>query len=233
MRPSSRAREAGILLFTTLILAITILAITAPAQPPQPPRGAGTSLPPTTPSHAGEICVACGTPISSHDPTFLIRGQRVAVHAHNCLDVFLKAPEHYTAQLEARSALFSATAPSESSHPLSRGWFFLGLYAVAGLVFSAVCAQRALAMGLPVVPWFFAGLFLNAVGYLLVLTRRPREPVSYPAGVPRGMRKASATYAPEPCPNCGGTNHPAAEKCAGCGGRLQPHISSEVSRTIH
>ncbi len=228
MRRTSRTREAGILLFTTLILAITALA-----QPPQPPRGAETVLPPTTPTHEGEICVACGKPISAHDPTLLIRGQRVPVHAHNCLDVFMKAPEHYTAQLEARSALFSATAPSEASHTLSRGWFFLGLYAVAGLIFSAVCAQRALAMGLPIVPWFFAGLFLNAVGYLLLLMRRPREPIRYPAGVPRGMGKVSATYAPEPCPHCGGTNHPAAEKCAGCGSLLQPRVASEVSRTIH
>ena len=191
------------------------------------------SLPATTPSHEGEICVACGKPISAHDPTFLIRGQRVPVHEQNCLNVFLKAQEHYMSQLEARSALFSATAPSESSGQLSRGWFFLGLYAVAGLIFSAVCAQRALAVGLPIVPWFFAGLLLNAVGYLLLLIRRPREPVRYPAAVPRGLGKVSATYAPEPCPHCGGTNHPAAQKCAGCGSRLQPRVSSEASRTVH
>lgn len=228
MKPGSWSREAGI-----LFLGILVLAAAAQAQPSQPPKETKVSLPSTTPSHEGEICVACGKPISSHDPTFLIRGQRVPVHEQNCLDVFLKAPEHYTSQLEARSGLFSATAPSEPSHALSRGWFFLGLYAVAGLIFSAVCAQRALAMGLPIVPWFFAGLLLNAVGYLLVLTRRPREPVHYPAGMPRGMGKVSATYAPERCPHCGGTNHPAAETCAGCGSRLQPRVSSEVSRTVH
>ncbi len=71
-----------------------------------------------------------------------------------------------------RGALFSEEGPS--GQPLSLGWFVLGLYVLVGLIFAGACAHEAVHRALPPIRWFFAGLFLNAVSYL-ILHPRPRR----------------------------------------------------------
>ena len=112
---------------------------------------------------------------------------------------------------------------------MSARWFWAGVYVVAGLVFGALSAHRALQTGNRALAWFGAGFVFTLPGYLYLLTRPKRE-MEAPAGVPRGMQKIAATHEPEPCPACGAMNHPAAAQCTGCGGKLTPHVVSEAQR---
>jgi hypothetical protein len=112
---------------------------------------------------------------------------------------------------------------------LNAVWFWLGCYVLAGLVFGALAAHRALQTGNRALPWFFAGLLFSLPGYLFLLTRPKRE-VTAPGGVPVGLKKMGTTYEPTPCVRCGEMNHPAATECIGCGGKLTPRVASEVHR---
>jgi len=113
-----------------------------------------------------------------------------------------------------RGALFSEEGPS--GQPLSLGWFALGLYVLVGLLFAGACAHEAVHRALPPIRWFFAGLFLNAVSYLILLTR--------------GLRKVPRTYYSEECPACSYHNHPAGDHCEGCGAKTDPPFESEAAR---
>ena len=178
------------------------------------------------PPKPGDICVVCNHPVEGGDVVFLVRGQRMPVHFKEW-DANLPAQlERLLAQLEPRGAFIGA-GPNQPA--LSEVWFFAGFYILLGLVFAALCAHRALHMGHSPVAWFGIGLVLNAFGYVLLLTR-PRREVLAPAGVPGGLRKIAATYAPEPCAGCGTLNHPSASACIGCGGKLEPKSVSEVVR---
>jgi len=174
----------------------------------------------------GDLCLICDKPIGRADVEYMVNGQRVAVHRDVCLVEFRAHPERFLATLRPRGAFLGAGAEGQS---LSYSWFLVGLYVLIGLVFSAICAHRALHAGRSPMAWFGVGLVFNAFGYLLLLTRPKRETFA-PAGVPEGLQKVPATYSPEPCPRCGHTNHPAATECAGCGGELQPAIQSEVKK---
>ena len=112
---------------------------------------------------------------------------------------------------------------------MSSVWFWAGLYVVAGLVFGALAAHRALQTGNRALAWFGVGFVLTLPGYLYLLTR-PMQKMDAPAGVPHGLQKIAATSAPEPCPGCSAMNHPAATQCIGCGGKLTPRFVSEAQR---
>jgi hypothetical protein len=112
---------------------------------------------------------------------------------------------------------------------MSSMWFWAGLYVVAGLVFGALAAHRALQTGNRSLAWFGVGFVLTLPGYLYLLTR-PKKEMEAPAGVPPGLRRIAATSSPEPCPGCGAMNHPAAALCIGCGGKLTPRFVSEAQR---
>ena len=127
-----------------------------------------------------------------------------------------------------RGALFSEEGPS--GRPLSPAWLFLGVYVLAGLIFAGACAHEAVHKALPPIPWFFAGFFLNAAGYLILLTRAPGDSRQFPAGIPRGLRKVPRTYYSEDCPKCGYHNHPAGDACLGCGAGMTPPFESEAVR---
>lgn len=129
---------------------------------------------------------------------------------------------------DARGALFAEDATR--GQPLSLGWFFFGLYVLAGLIFAGCSAQLAVSKRLPVLPWFAAGLLFNAFGYLVLLTRRPGAAAGASREIPHGLHKIPATYESAPCPGCGHHNHPAAERCAGCGGEMVPVVESDVNR---
>ena len=127
-----------------------------------------------------------------------------------------------------RGALFSEEGPS--SRPLSPEWLICGLYVLAGLIFAGACAQAAVHKALSPIPWFFLGFFLNAAGYLILLTRAPGDAGQFPAGIPGGLRKVPRTYYAELCPHCGYPNHPSGESCLGCGGETIPAFESEAAR---
>lgn len=178
------------------------------------------------PAKVGETCLVCNEPLHAGDVVYLVGGQRVPIHLGPCDSALRAQPRHWLAQLRPRGAFLGA----EADQPVpSAGWFFLGFYILLGLIFAALCAHQALHVGRSAYGWFAAGLVLNAFGYLILLTR-PRREVQAPAGVPRGFGKIAATYAPQPCPKCGATNHPAASECITCGARLAPAVDAEVKR---
>jgi hypothetical protein len=112
---------------------------------------------------------------------------------------------------------------------MSSIWFWAGAYVVAGLLFGALAAHRALQTGNRALSWFGVGFVFTLPGYLFLLTR-PKQQMDAPAGVPHGMGRIASTAAPEPCPACGAMNHPAAAQCIACGGKLTPRFESEAQR---
>ncbi|MCL4524454.1 MAG: zinc finger Ran-binding domain-containing protein [Acidobacteria bacterium] len=112
---------------------------------------------------------------------------------------------------------------------MSSIWFWAGVYVVAGLVFGALAAHRALQTGNRALAWFGVGFVFTLPGYLYLLTR-PKKEMAAPAGVPHGLQKIAATSAPAPCSACGAMNHPSATQCIGCGAKLDPQFVSEAQR---
>ncbi|HUZ45056.1 MAG TPA: hypothetical protein VMW54_00315 [Terriglobia bacterium] len=174
----------------------------------------------------GMACWVCNKPVGKDDFSFLVNGQRVAVHRVNCYAELLRRPYHFLEILQPHGAFLGAGAEEPKA---SFGWFLAGLSILAGLVFAALCAQQALHCGRSPVAWFGWGLVFNVFGYLLLLTCPPRHAEGF-ARVPAGLGKVHVTPEPSSCPECGKTNHPSAAQCAGCGARLQPSSESEVEK---
>jgi hypothetical protein len=177
-------------------------------------------------SHPNEICLVCKRPLGTEGVTYLVNGQRVPLHIMVCYDKFEKNPQAYLAVLRPHGAFLGA---ADEQTGLSPGWFLGGLYILLGLVFAALCAQRAMSSGRSPATWFGVGMVLNAFGYLLLLTR-PEKAGGEIGKVPEGLAKVATTLAPVPCPGCGAMNHPAANRCASCGNKLQPRVHSEVEK---
>jgi hypothetical protein len=175
-----------------------------------------------------EACLVCSKELGEGDAVYLVRGQRLPVHRVQCEAELTERFEPYLRRLLPRGSFLGASVGDEGQG-LALGWFFLGLYGMAGLVFAGLSAHQAVHAGRNPWGWFAAALVLNVAAYLILLTR-PRLEVSAPAGIPRGLRKVAATYEPRRCPGCGKSNHPAARKCAGCGAALEPRVASEVER---
>jgi hypothetical protein len=173
---------------------------------------------------ANDICIVCKKPIGTEGVVYLVNGQRVPLHFVVCYTAFERNPQKYLAALQPRGA-FLGTSGEETG--LSFGWFFAGLYVLVGLVFAALCANRALSVGRSPSGWFAVGLVLNALGYLMLLTRARQTDVT---SVPEALGKIGTTHAPLPCPQCGALNHPAADRCIQCGNKLEASVSSEVSK---
>lgn len=177
-------------------------------------------------SRDGETCITCGKPITKHDVTYRVEGQRVAVHKGPCLGALAAKPIEWLSELKPHGAFLDATAANAG---LSSGWLFFGSYILLGLIFGALAAHRALSVGREPLTWLFICFITNVFGYAVLLLL-PRQEVHALAGVPSGLGKVAATYSPEVCTSCGAENHPAARVCSGCGGTLTPHIVSEVQR---
>lgn len=236
----NRRREAATALFAVAVSAFASLSPTAARPAPQAPgqteaastqvpaeiNADGATLARRVPPRPGDICLVCNHPVDEGDVVFLVRGQRVPIHLEELQSDLRAQLEGLLAQLEPRGAFIGA---EQTHRALSRGWFFLGIYILLGLVFAALCAHRALHVGHSPAAWFGMGLLLNAFGYLFLLTRPKRE-VQAPAGVPGGLHKIAATHSPQACPACGTLNHPSASACIGCGGQLLPKTISEVAR---
>jgi len=197
-----------------------------PAQPPDEvvvnPATVGKRVPPKP----GDICVQCNHPIDKDDVVYEVRGQRIPLHRAEMKTDLRAQLAVLLAQLEPRGAFIGAQSNQAA---LSRVWFLIGVYILVGLVFGALSAHRALQAGRNSFAWFMAGLLLNVAAYVALLMR-PKLAVQAPAGVPAGLRKIAATYAPQPCGKCGTLNHPTAAACIGCGAHLEPKTTSEVAR---
>jgi hypothetical protein len=196
------------------------------AQPPQELRVDGQIIGERVPPQPGEICLVCGNPIGSDDAVYLVNGHRVPLHAKICYGAFNQNPWKYLAVINPHGAFLGSGG--EAQH-ISLAWFFFGLYILLGLVFAALCAQRAVNTGHNPVAWFAAGIVLNVIAYVLLLAR-PRGEVYAPAGVAGGFHKIPATYSPVACAHCGTPNHPSARKCLNCGAELEAQVVSEVQK---
>jgi hypothetical protein len=177
-------------------------------------------------SREGEICLTCGKPISKDDVTYMVDGQRVAVHKGACLGALAAKPGQWLSNLKPRGAFLDASAAELG---LSAGWLLLGSYVLVGLFFGSLAAHRAFSVGRDPLLWLAVGFVTNVFGYAVLLAL-PRQELHAVAGVPAGLGKVAATYAPEACPACGAENHPSARVCSGCGAALKPHVVSEVQR---
>ncbi len=177
-------------------------------------------------SREGEICLTCGKPISGQDVTYLVDGQRVAVHAEPCLGILAAAPAKWLAKLKPRGAFLDASAAKIG---LSSNWLYFGSYILIGLIFGALAAHRAFHVGRNPLAWLGIGLAVNLPGFIILLAL-PKQQVHALAGVPAGLAKIALTYSPEACPACGAENHPSARRCSGCGSNLTPRVVSEVQK---
>ncbi len=211
-----------------VLACVTVLAAQtgAPSPVPDDLTFDGKVLGKRVPAQPGDICMLCNNPVDKDDGVYLVNGQRVPLHIAEMKAASPERIRAVLAQVRPRGA-FLGTDPTQQQ--ITTGWFFFGLYVLAGLIFSALCAHHAFHAGQNPIQWLMAGLFLNVVAYGILLTR-PRHEVTAPVGIPRGLRKISATYLPEPCPKCGTENHPTARSCAGCGATLSPKMTSEVAR---
>jgi hypothetical protein len=196
------------------------------AQPPSQLIVNGKVLGYEVPPRPDDVCIVCGCPIGEAGVVYLVKGRRVPVHVSDCYAKFRRNPLAYLAALEPHGAFLGAGGQAQD---LSWGWFLAGLYVLVGLIFGALCAHRALGAGRSPSAWFAAGLALNIIGYVGLLTR-PRLAIESPGGLPEGLGKMPRTLSPQPCPSCGRMNHPAAGQCTDCGARLQPAVSSEVGK---
>jgi len=148
----------------------------------------------------GEICIGCNHPIEAHDKTYLVEGQRVAVHRADCDNSLRADPTPFLARLKPRGGFFGGEkAPAGA--PGSTG-LLVGVGAVVGLGLAGIWAHRTL--------------------------NRSASPAGDP--IPAGLAKIPSTRAPQACPLCGATNHPAASQCLECKAPLRPDFPSEVSR---
>jgi hypothetical protein len=198
----------------------------------------GESIGPRLHARPRETCIVCNNRVRPEDSVYLVQGQRVPMHAGAEEREFFLHPREYLMRLKpVGGALLGADSnqpgmanrAGDDRQGVSRMWIYSGLYVLLGLIFAAACAHRALHTGYSPGLWFGLGLVLNAIAYILLLTRPKRE-IYAPAGVPSGLGKIAATHAPQRCPQCGTFNHPSAVHCLRCGANLSPAIESEVSR---
>ena len=171
------------------------------------------------PAKEGETCVVCNTRLSPEDSAFLVDGQRIAVMKAMEAD-FLQNPLEYVAKYRPEGLI--ATGRSATVQPATTGaYFWIGLFAVVGLMFGGACAHMAVVKGQPPWQWFLLG-FAFSVPATLALARRPGV-------VPLdGLDKVPQTRQSTACLRCGSSNHPSAVICIGCGERLEPSAPSEV-----
>jgi hypothetical protein len=177
----------------------------------------------------GEYCSICYERIQASDLVYVVWGQRVGVHAGSEDEDFRADPKKWIAHLRPEGAFLGAEGALERSQQLSSVWFAFGLYVLLGLIFGALCAQRAFHSGHPPGLWFAMGMAFNVLAYI-ALAMKPKKELTSVAGIPAGLRKIATTREPVPCPACRATNHPSAAKCLECGAALQPQTSSEVKK---
>jgi len=173
--------------------------------------------------HSGDHCTVSGLPLTPDDVVLLVDGRRVPLKK-DAVDIFLNNQEKYFSKLQPKSALFTEDMGQPDS--LSMGWFLFGIYVLIGLIFAALTSHKAVGKGLGPIPWFFAGLVFNILGYIAVMAKRSAAT----GNIPEGFKKVPLTSEPVFCPNCGYENHPSAKKCSRCDFTLDPHEISEIDK---
>ena len=199
----------------------------APAEAPDELMVGGKVVGKRVEPEPGEFCVVCNERLHEGDVVYMVQGQRVAVHLGACQQHLSAQPRRWLSQLKPGGAFLSARGDQVALSPF---WFFAGLYVLLGVVFAGACAHQAVQKALPPVRWFFVGLFLNAAGYLVLVTRPSGQMSQLPEGVPKGLRKVPHTHSFTECPKCGYHNHPSAQSCLGCGAAVTPSFESEAAR---
>ncbi|MFO0984239.1 MAG: hypothetical protein U1E76_21375 [Planctomycetota bacterium] len=202
--------------------------INAPQRTDERPEAPNNVAAAGAPARAGSRCLVCGGACGQGDVEILHCGRRVALHtALCCYDDFKRDPDAYFAAMQARGALFQE--PPSPEQPMRFGWFAFGAYVLIGLVFGALCAYVAVGRGLRPLPWFGAGLVVNAVALAVLLTRERADLSALPGGVPAGLRKVPRTRPPVACSACGTLNHPSAAACSNCGAAFKPLVTAETA----
>ncbi len=171
----------------------------------------------------GEICVVSGAIMTIDDVTLLIKGRRIPFKTAG-IAAFMNNPEKYISKLQAKGSFISE--PDMTAGGISYIWFYIGVYVLWSLVFSALSANTALMKGLSIKKWFIIGLLTNIVGYIYLLTRKTTDDVV----IAKGMGRPFLTTQPISCPDCGYENHPVANKCLECGKELTPKQESDMDR---
>lgn len=179
---------------------------------------------------SGDRCLACGKPCAEGQELAVIRGgQRIHLHLGPCAEEWQSDGDRLYARLLPRGALFDE--PLQEPAPMQLGWFLGGLLVLSGLLFGGACSYLAVGKGLAPLPWFLAGLLLQVIALVLVLSKKSEDLARFPAGVPAGLGKVPSTHEPRACERCGFPNHPAAARCSGCQAELTPRAPSEVARS--
>lgn len=216
MQPSHRSRSRP----TRWLLALAAhLGLGLPAAAQVPEDGQVHEL-------DGEHCLACDTRVEGEGVLLVHRGRRVYLHLGDCADHWNEDTDALFAALQPHGALWDE---AETTAPLLGGWFWFGVYVLAGLVFGAASAFAAIDRGRPAAPWFFLGLALNVIAFTMILTKPRVTLVPALEGVPAGLRKVPVTHSPVLC-ECGAENHPSASSCSVCGAALSPRTEAEAER---
>jgi len=216
----------------------TAILLAAVAVADLPPAAAAGEVPAAGPEEwttldrrpgEGEQCLVCGRRVHGDEVVEVRYKGRTFFVSAAMFGLFEEDPEQYFCTLQARAGLFDEAGVA--ARPMASGWLVFGLYVLVGLIFAAGCGYLAVARAHRPLPWFFAGLLGN-VAALVVLLATPRGDAAAmsPFGVPPGLAKVPTTRSPQPCPRCGGTNHPAATACSGCAAPLEPGIEPETAR---
>lgn len=171
----------------------------------------------------GEECIVCGEIIDGGEVVELRMHGRTFFVATELLEDFRSDPDKFFAKLQARSALFDEVGTNMG---LGSWPFWIGLYCLVGLLFSAICGYLAVTAGMPPVQWFFAGLIGNVAALIVLLAARKN---AGGAAAPPGLAKVPGTASPRSCPSCGSLNHPHANTCSGCAAELNPVMVSEAN----
>jgi len=168
-------------------------------------------------------CPVCAGPIEKGAAQRFAGGRQVILHLE-CARKFDEDPWAYARRIVPLAGLF--TEDLESAPPPVRGWLYISLYILAGLLFGGVCGYLAVDRGRSGKAWFALGLVGTAAA-LAALLSMPRVEAPFHA---KGLAKVPTTREPRPCPACGHLDHPSSDRCLGCGGRLTPVVDSEVTR---
>ena len=113
-----------------------------------------------------------------------------------------------------------------SGPSMAASWAWVGILALAGVVFGGLCAQVAFRKGRSPARWLVLGLLFSAFAFLYLCIAAPAAGAR---ALPSGLRKMPLTRDPSRCPGCGHPNHPSARRCLGCGGALTPSAHSEAA----
>jgi len=175
-------------------------------------------------------CLVCDTVHTEAGYQVEYRNRTFPLCSQKCYDEYRLAEttgtlDPITSRIEPRSMLFQQDSNPRSR--LSKVYFGLGLFVLAGLVCGGLSSYVAIQKGMSPPMWFLAGLFLNVFG-LLVVTFRPPRKTRFSA---RGRPKMPLTHDEAICPECGHANHPSAGRCIECEVTLTPSTPSEVDIT--